>query len=56
MKFGTVDDRSLIGAVITQNPNSLSNSGAFRQGHNLHALTLTDVATITVPVFVPTCR
>ena len=56
LKFGTVDDRALWGAVLNFNPNATTNAGAFRQGHNLHALTLTDVATITVPVFTPSCQ
>ncbi|MFN0084374.1 MAG: HYR domain-containing protein [Blastocatellia bacterium] len=45
----------LIGATINLNSNAAASSGAFNQGHNLHKLTLTDTATITVPVFPPTC-
>jgi uncharacterized repeat protein (TIGR01451 family) len=55
MKFWTVEDRGLFGAVINHNPSANANSGAFNQGHNLHHLTLTDSVTITVPVFIPSC-
>lgn len=55
MKFWAVEDRALFGAAINFNPASNANSGAFNQGHNLHRLTLTESATITVPVFVPSC-
>ncbi|MDX2032752.1 MAG: hypothetical protein SF339_18895 [Blastocatellia bacterium] len=55
MKFWAVDDRALFGAAINFNPASNASSGAFNQGHNLHRLTLTSTATITVPVFIPSC-
>ncbi|MDX2034692.1 MAG: HYR domain-containing protein [Blastocatellia bacterium] len=45
----------VIGATINFNTNAAASSSAFNQGHNLHKLTLTDTATITVPVFPPTC-
>jgi uncharacterized repeat protein (TIGR01451 family) len=56
MRFATVEDRALLGAVINYNSKATANSGAFNQGHNLHKLTLTDAATITMPVFIPSCR
>ena len=55
MKFWTVDDRALFGAAINFNAASNASSSAFNQGHNLHRLTLTDAATLTVPVFLPSC-
>jgi uncharacterized repeat protein (TIGR01451 family) len=55
MKFWTVEDRALLGAMINFNPTTSSNPNAFNQGHNLHKLTLTDRATIVVPIFLPTC-
>ncbi len=55
MKFWTVDDRALFGVMINYNPSATSKPDAFNQGHNLHKLTLTDKATVTVPVFLPTC-
>ncbi len=55
MKFWTVNDWALFGAQINFNPNTASSAGAFNQGHNLHHLTLTDAATIVVPVFIPSC-
>lgn len=55
MKFWTAQDRALFGAQINFNPDSGSSPGAFNQGHNLHHLTLTDTATLVVPVFIPSC-
>jgi len=55
MKFWSVNDWALLGAQINFNPNAATNSNAFNQGHNLHHLTLTDAATIVVPVFIPGC-
>ena len=60
MKFWGVDDargsdKALFGSVINFNANAGSSPSAFNQGHNLHKLTLTDKATIVIPVFVPTC-
>jgi uncharacterized repeat protein (TIGR01451 family) len=57
MKFWTPNtDTALLGAAINRNPNAAANSGAFNQGHNLHKLTLTTAATITVPVITPACQ
>lgn len=55
MKFWTVNDTALLGAQINFNPNAASSAGAFSHGHNLHHLTLTDAATLVIPVFVPSC-
>jgi hypothetical protein len=51
-----VDEKALFGAVINYNPNATTNTGAFNQGRNLHKLTLTDTATIVVPVLIPPCQ
>jgi uncharacterized repeat protein (TIGR01451 family) len=56
MKLYTVDEKALFGAVINYNPNATTNTGAFNQGRNLHKLTLTDTATIVVPVLIPPCQ
>lgn len=56
MKFYTaVNDWALFGAQINFNANASTSANAFNQGHNLHHLTLTDSATIVVPVFIPSC-
>jgi uncharacterized repeat protein (TIGR01451 family) len=47
MKFASASDFGLTGAVINQNPNG------FNGGHNLHMLTTTDTAFITIPVYPP---
>ena len=46
-------DTAMTGAVINFNPNSASSFGAFNQGHNLHALTLSGAASYVIPVFPP---
>jgi hypothetical protein len=56
MKIWAVEDKALFGAVLNFNPNASASSGAFNQGHNLHKLTLTEAATITVPVAIPYCQ
>jgi len=45
----------ITGAVINFNANASSSSGAFNQGHNLHALTNTNTMSYIVPVFPPGC-
>lgn len=55
MKFWTVNDAALLGAQINYNSNAGSSAGAFSQGHNLHHLTLSDTATLVIPVFIPFC-
>ncbi len=55
MKFWTVSDRALFGSMINFNPQANANGNAFNQGHNLHKLTLSDAATIKIPVFIPSC-
>ncbi|MFN7946331.1 MAG: hypothetical protein U0Z53_13350 [Blastocatellia bacterium] len=57
MKFWGTDgsDRALLGAAINFNVNAGSNQNAFNGGHNLHKLTFTTEATLTVPVFTAFC-
>ncbi|MBK7601384.1 MAG: hypothetical protein IPJ07_23800 [Acidobacteria bacterium] len=55
MRLWTQDDKALFGATINYNPNTAANTAAFNQGHNLHHLTLTDTAKVTIPVFIPSC-
>jgi hypothetical protein len=55
MKLYSESDIGMFGAVINLNKNSNAQSGAFNQGHNLHKLTLTQAATLTIPVFPPKC-
>ncbi len=46
---------AMMGAVINFNPNADTNSNAFNQGHNLHALTTINTAKFVIPVFPPNC-
>lgn len=55
MKFWRDGDGGIVGAVLNFNPNTASSSGAFNQGHNLHALTLSVASSFIVPVFPPNC-
>jgi hypothetical protein len=48
-------DIGITGAAINFNPNSSTSAGAFNQGHNLHALTLSATNSFTIPVFPPNC-
>jgi hypothetical protein len=45
MKFWSSEDRAITGVLINQ---SIAD---YRSGHNLHALTTTNTATLTIPVF-----
>ncbi|MBK7597007.1 MAG: hypothetical protein IPJ07_00225 [Acidobacteria bacterium] len=55
MKLYSLSDNGMFGAIINLNKNSNVQSGAFNQGHNLHKLTLTQAATLIIPVFPPKC-
>jgi hypothetical protein len=48
-------DIGILGAQINRNNNATTNAGAFNHGHNLHKLTFTTTAAITIPVFPPSC-
>lgn len=51
--YNTTQDVALIGASFIF--NAYSDSGLSNQGHNLHALSLTTSASLTIPVFPPAC-
>lgn len=55
MKLWQADDAAIVGVAINFNPNHKSNPSAFNQGHNLHTLTFTNAATLTIPIFAPSC-
>lgn len=55
LKLFSQADIALFGASLVTNPNIKATANAFNQGHNLHALTLTNAASITIPVTVPNC-
>jgi hypothetical protein len=55
MKLWSEREAGLLGAMINFNPNAGTSAEAFNQGHNLHQLTLTNAASVTIPVFPPTC-
>jgi hypothetical protein len=55
MKFWSFSDAAILGSAINFNPNAAGSAGAFNQGHNLHALTLTTSASVTIPTFPPSC-
>ncbi|NOT60966.1 MAG: hypothetical protein HOP19_12175, partial [Acidobacteria bacterium] len=55
LKLSTQDDRGIVGAALNRNSNAASSSGGFSGGHNLHKLTTTNAASVTVPVFPPNC-
>jgi len=55
MKFAGDTDIGLLGAVINFNPNVKTSLSAFKQGHNLHKLTLSATNMIVMPVSPPNC-
>ncbi len=54
-KFYSQSDIALLGAQINFNVNAGTAANAFNQGHNLHKLTLTTTAVLTIPIFPPNC-
>jgi hypothetical protein len=54
-KLYSLDDQGLLGAQINFNGQAGAAAGAFNQGHNLHKLTLTPAAQLTLPIFPPNC-
>ncbi len=54
-KFYSLSDVGLLGAQINFNPNAGTAANAFNQGHNLHKLSLTTAAVLTIPIFPPNC-
>jgi hypothetical protein len=55
IRLSSLTDGGIFGAVINFNANAASNTGAFKQGYDLHKLTLSSAASVTIPVFPPTC-
>lgn len=55
LRLFSQSDIALFGASIVTNPNVRSTANAFNQGHNLHTLTLTNAASLTIPVMPPNC-
>ncbi len=55
LKLSSQNDQALLGAALNFNANAAAQSNAFNQGHNLHKLTLTNAATLTIPIFPPRC-
>ncbi|MFN0108100.1 MAG: HYR domain-containing protein [Blastocatellia bacterium] len=55
LRLYSQSDIAIFGASLVQNPNIRANANAFNQGHNLHTLTLTNSASITIPVMPPSC-
>lgn len=51
--FHFTQDIALLGVSFTLNTNP--ERGIFTQGHNLHALSLTNSATLTIPILPPAC-
>ncbi|MBI1761134.1 MAG: hypothetical protein HYR56_06820 [Acidobacteria bacterium] len=51
--YNLTQDVALLGALFNFNP--FLQAGSFSQGHNLHALSLTNSVVLTIPVFPPTC-
>lgn len=51
---GASGDKAFLGAMINYNANNTAD--AYSQGHNLHHLTLTSSAKITVPIVLPNCN
>lgn len=55
MKIRAFNDVAILGVVLNFNPNAAASGSAFNQGHVLHTYTLTDTATLTIPVDFPSC-
>ncbi|MBX3277222.1 MAG: DUF11 domain-containing protein [Acidobacteria bacterium] len=55
MKIRAFNDVAILGVQINYNPNTAISGQAFNQGHVLHTMTLTNSATLTVPVDFPGC-
>jgi hypothetical protein len=55
MKLYSQSDIGLLGAAINLNANAGTSDSAFNGGHNLHHLTLTGAAALTIPIFPPSC-
>lgn len=54
-KLFSQSDVGITGAILNTNANTAASAGAFNQGHNLHALTLSAGQSYLIPVFPPGC-
>lgn len=55
LRLFSQSDIALFGASVVTNSNVRATANAFNQGHNLHTLTLTNAASLTIPVLPPNC-
>jgi hypothetical protein len=55
MKLYSQSDIGILGAALNLNTSAGTAANAFSGGHNLHKLTLTSSAVITIPIFPPSC-
>lgn len=55
LKLYSESDIAIFGASLVTNPNVKATANAFNQGHNLHTLTLSNAASITIPIMSPNC-
>jgi len=55
LRLYSQSDIGLFGAVLNYNGNARTVANAYNQGHNLHHLTLTNAANITIPIVPPNC-
>src|SRR5262245_53496540 len=55
MKLFSLRDRAITGAAITFNSSSNTNPASFNGGSNLHHLSQTGAASLSIPVFPPSC-
>jgi hypothetical protein len=55
LKLYSSNDVGLFGAALNFNAQAGTNTAAFNQGHNLHKLRLSRVASYTIPIFPPSC-
>lgn len=55
MKLSSSSDGAIVGSTINFNPTATTAASSFNQGHNLHTLRITNAASVTIPVFPPSC-
>jgi hypothetical protein len=55
LRLYSQSDIGIFGTVLNYNSNARNSASAYNQGHNFHTLTLTNAASITIPVIPPNC-
>ncbi len=55
MKVWLNSDGAILGALLVFSPKTRASASAFNGGRNLHKLTLTQAARLTIPIFPPAC-